>query len=168
MARGHFFGSVDRPDLTWAGTGFVPEDSPSTETGTTSGGDSLVCLSGRAVTVTATFNLTTEIQSSCHFFFGFPFFRAKKKFKKKSNFLRSLVGPYLSSSQSPLHCLGPTLGGLVPRSTLRRVLALSSILLSFTSYHSCVHVVILVGPVAGSEIDSVRSYTGKKFLRTDP
>ena len=73
MARGHFFGSVDRPDLTWAGTGFVPEDSPSTETGTTSGGDSLVCLSGRAVTVTATFNLTTEIQSSSHFFLDFHF-----------------------------------------------------------------------------------------------
>ena len=79
MARGHFFGSVDRPDLTWAGTGFVPEDSPSPETGTTSGGDSLVCLSGRAVTVTATFNFTTEIQSSSHFFLDFHFSGQKKE-----------------------------------------------------------------------------------------
>ena len=101
MARGHFFGSVDRPDLTWAGTGFVPKDSPSTETGTTSGGDSLVCLSGRAVTVTATFTFTTEIGNPVlqSFFLEFHFFRVKKKkFEKKSNFIRSLVGPYLSSS----------------------------------------------------------------------
>ena len=97
MARGHFFGSVDRPDLTWAGTGFVPEDSPSTETGTTSGGDSLVCLSGRAVTVTATFTLTTEIQSSSNFFLDFQFSEKKRNLKKNQT-LRSLVGPYLSSS----------------------------------------------------------------------
>ena len=43
-----------------------------------------------------------------------------------------------------------------------------SILLGFTSYHSRVDVVILVGPVTGSEIHSFRSYIGKNFLRTDP
>jgi len=110
--------------------------------GTTSGGDSLVCLSGRAVTVTATFTLTTEIQSSSNFFLDFQFSEKKKKFKKKSNFTEPrrtlpililgatvIVTIVLCRSHPGWSCtqVHPSSGPSTAR----------SILLGFTSYHSC-------------------------------